>query len=81
VADLHLTVVAVLHHLPLVPHFATVVAVMDVGDLVAFGPAGEALSPTIVRDVFGLELLRIPHPRDERELTLFDIPVRRARGI
>lgn len=81
VADLDLTVVAVLHDLALVPAFATAVAVMDAGALVTFGPPAEALSPTTVRNVFGVELLRIPHPREERELTIFDIPVFRARGI
>jgi iron complex transport system ATP-binding protein len=81
VAGLDLTVVAVLHDLTLVPDFGTAVAVMADSALIAFGPPAEALSPTTVRDVFGVELLRIPHPRDERELTIFDVPVIRARGI
>lgn len=81
VADLDLTVVAVLHDLALVPDFATAVAVMADSALIAFGPPAEALSPTTVRDVFGVDLLRLRHPHADRELTIFDVPVLRARGV
>jgi hypothetical protein len=52
VAGLGLTVAAVLHDLALVPGFATKVAVMNAGRLVAFGTPEETLSPEIVREVF-----------------------------
>ncbi|PWV95643.1 iron complex transport system ATP-binding protein [Hoeflea marina] len=75
VAELDLTVIAVLHDLHLVPRFATQVAVLQHGGLVAYGPAPEALSRATVRSVFGIDLLRLPHPHEDREITVFDIPL------
>ncbi|SIQ96466.1 iron complex transport system ATP-binding protein [Rhizobium sp. RU20A] len=75
VADLNLTVVAVLHDLHLVPGFATRVAVLSAGAMVASGPAAQALSRETIRDVFGIDLIRLPHPHEDRELTVFDIPL------
>lgn len=72
VAELDLTVVAVLHDLNLVPDFATRVAVMRDGRLIS---ADETLSRDLVREVFGIDLLRLPHPHENRELTVFDIPM------
>ncbi len=80
VARLELTVIAVLHDLSLVPGFASSVAVLQAGRLAAFGPPREALTPGLVADVFALELLRLVHPRDQRELTVFDIPLTQANG-
>ncbi len=74
VADLGLTVVAVLHDLHLVPGFATRVAVLSDGALVASGTPAQALSRETIRDVFGIDLIRLPHPHEDRELTVFDIP-------
>ncbi|WP_353937438.1 ABC transporter ATP-binding protein [Mesorhizobium liriopis] len=79
VAELGLTVVAVLHDLALVPDFATHVAVMNGGRLVAHGTPAETLSPETVRAVFAVEVLRFPHPRERRELTVFDRPVSFSR--
>jgi iron complex transport system ATP-binding protein len=72
VARLDLTVVAVLHDLNLVPDFASRVAVMRDGRLIS---SEETLSRDLVRDVFGIDLLRLPHPHENRELTVFDIPL------
>lgn len=72
VAELDLTVVAVLHDLNLVPDFASRVAVMRDGKLVSLE---ETLSRDLVREVFGIDLLRLPHPHENRELTVFDIPM------
>lgn len=80
VAGLGLTVAAVLHDLALVPGFATKVAVMNAGRLVAFGTPEETLSPEIVRDVFRVDVLRLPHPREKRQLTVFDIPLSNQRS-
>jgi iron complex transport system ATP-binding protein len=80
VAGLDLTVVAVLHDLPLVPAFATRIAVMDGGRLVAQGPPDDVLKPSIVRKVFAVDVLRLPHPAEDRHLTVFDIPSRKPRG-
>lgn len=74
VAELDLTVVAVLHDLQLVPAFATHVAVLQGGALVAHGTPEQALSPGNVREVFGIELLRLRHPAEDRDITVFDIP-------
>lgn len=80
VADLGLTIVAVLHDLHLVPGFATRIAVLRQGALVACGPAEETLDRHVVRDVFGIDLLRLPHPHEDRQLTVFDIPFTRSTG-
>jgi iron complex transport system ATP-binding protein len=80
VAGLGLTVAAVLHDLALVPGFATKVAVMNAGRLVAFGTPEETLSPEIVREVFRVDVLRLPHPREKRQLTVFDIPLSNQRS-
>jgi iron complex transport system ATP-binding protein len=74
VAELDLTVVAVLHDLHIVPGFASKVAVLDGGRLVASGPPETALSRETVRKVFGIDLIRLPHPVENRHLTVFDIP-------
>lgn len=81
VTELDLTVVAVLHDLPLVAGFATEVAILDQGHLVAAGSPGETLTPAHVRAVFGVELLRLPHPREARELTVFDLPLSPKRSF
>lgn len=80
VANLGLTIVAVLHDLHLVPGFATRVAVLRQGALVACGPVEETLDRHVVRDVFGIDLLRLPHPHEDRQLTVFDIPFTRSTG-
>ena len=80
VADLGLTVVAVLHDLHLVAGFATRVAVLRQGALVACGPVEKTLDRHVVRDVFGIDLLRLPHPHEDRQLTVFDIPFTRSTG-
>jgi iron complex transport system ATP-binding protein len=73
VGGLGVTVVAVLHDLPLVPVFATSVAVLDQGMVAAFGPPNDALAAPIVRGVFAVDLLRMRHPTEDRDLTILDI--------
>lgn len=80
VAELGLTIVAVLHDLHLVSGFATRVAILRQGRLVASGPVEETLDRHVVRDVFGIDLLRLPHPHEDRQLTVFDIPLTRSTG-
>ncbi len=79
VAGLGVAVVAVLHDLSLVAPFATGVAVMAEGRLKAFGPPERTLTPALVRDVFEIDVLRLAHPLEDRELTVFDIPIRLSR--
>ncbi|AZO08514.1 ABC transporter ATP-binding protein [Mesorhizobium sp. M3A.F.Ca.ET.080.04.2.1] len=73
VADFGMTVVAVLHDLSLVAPFATTVAVMNNARLHALAPPREALDAQLVRQVFGIDVLRLPHPTEDRELTVFDL--------
>lgn len=76
VAGLGIAVVAVLHDLPMVTPFATLVAVMNEGRLVALGTPPSTLTPALVRQIFAVDVLRLQHPEEERELTIFDIPMR-----
>jgi len=70
------TVMAVLHDLALVAPFATSVAVMKDARLHALAPPREALAHDLIRQVFGIDVLRLPHPTEDRELTVFDVPLR-----
>ncbi|MBN9233084.1 MULTISPECIES: ABC transporter ATP-binding protein [Phyllobacteriaceae] len=80
VARLGIAVVTVLHDLPLVAPFATHVAVMDKARLRALGSPVETLTPALVREVFSIDVLRFPHPEErDRELTVFDVPIRLSR--
>lgn len=81
VAEFDLTVIAVLHDLHVVPGFATKVAIVNGGRLIACGAPRQALSRGSIRDVFGIELLRLPHPHEDREITVFDIPLTNDIGV
>lgn len=74
VAGLDVTVIAVLHDLPLVAPFATHVAVMHSAQLIASGTPDETLTPRIVSDVFDLDVLRLRHPSQDRDLMVFEAP-------
>ncbi|SDP71258.1 iron complex transport system ATP-binding protein [Phyllobacterium sp. YR620] len=74
VSGLGITTVAVLHDLPLVAPFASHVAVMHAGKIVAAGTPNETLTPRIVSQVFDLDVLRLRHPHQDRELMVFDVP-------
>ena len=48
--------------------------------LVALGTPRETLTAELVREVFGIDVLRLPHPDEQdRELTVFDVPIRLSR--
>lgn len=74
VTGLDVTTIAVLHDLPLVAPFATHVAVMHSAKVVASGTPDETLTPRIVSDVFDLDVLRLRHPSQERDLMVFEAP-------
>lgn len=74
VRGLSITVIAVLHDLPLVPDFADRVAVLNGGRLVAFAAPGDALSQDVIRSVFGMDIVPIRHPQTGRALLHLEIP-------
>ncbi|TPM39508.1 ABC transporter ATP-binding protein [Mesorhizobium sp. B2-3-4] len=78
VAGFGMTVIAVLHDLALVAPFATRVAVMNEARLHALAPPHEALTQQLIRDIFGVDVFRLRHPTEDRELTVFDVPNRAA---
>jgi len=80
VASLDLTVIAVLHDLALVPIFATAIAVIDAGRLIEVGAPDKVLRPDVISSVFSVDVLRLRHPADGRELTVFDIPFNTQNG-
>ncbi|QPC93767.1 ABC transporter ATP-binding protein [Mesorhizobium sp. INR15] len=76
VAGFDMTVIAVLHDLALVAPFATRVAVMNKTRLQALAGPREALTQQLIRDIFGVDVLRLRHPTEDRELTVFEVPNR-----
>ena len=57
-----LTVLAVLHDLPLAAHFFPRLILLDRGRVVADGPPGEVLAPARIRDVYGVDPRFVPLP-------------------
>jgi iron complex transport system ATP-binding protein len=55
-----LTVLAVLHDLPLAAHFFPRLVLLDHGRIVAHGPAAEVLAPARIRDVYGVDPRFVP---------------------
>ncbi|RUZ79867.1 ABC transporter ATP-binding protein [Mesorhizobium sp. M7A.F.Ca.US.006.01.1.1] len=78
VAGFEMTVIAVLHDLALVAPFATRVAVMNHARLQALAAPREALTQQLIREIFGIDVLRLRHPTEDRELTVFEVPNRAA---
>ncbi|WP_419906170.1 ABC transporter ATP-binding protein [Hoeflea sp.] len=77
IVGLGITVVLIVHELALIPQFASQVAVLEQTRLRAFGPAPEVLTPDLIRDVFGVDLIRVQHPSEPRTLSVVDIPISR----
>lgn len=80
VAAMDITVVAALHDLTLIEAFADRVAVLEGGQLSAFGPPAETLSPKQVRTVFGVDMHRLLHPDEHRRLPTLDIQISKANA-
>ncbi|MEM7251488.1 MAG: ABC transporter ATP-binding protein [Pseudomonadota bacterium] len=70
---LGITVVTALHDLTLIEAFASHVAVLDKGQMAAFGHPADVLTPDTVKNVFGVNLYRLNHPHDQRILPALDI--------
>lgn len=75
VSGLGITVVAALHDLTLIESFASHVALLRGGALVAYGHPAEVLTTGQVRDVFSVDMHRLPHPTQPRHISVLDIPV------
>lgn len=74
VAALGITVVAVLHELSLAARFADRVLVLHQGRVVAHDAPDKALSPSLVREVFRMEVHRAPLAGGMRHALIFDAP-------
>ena len=72
VRGLGITVVAVLHNLPLVPPWADQVAVLKAGALVRFEPPALALNPVTVHQVFAMHSYYLPHPHTAQPMLVLD---------
>lgn len=72
---LGITVVTALHDLTLIEAFASHVAVLSKGRLAAYGHPADVLQPETVNDVFGVNLYRLDHPRENRILPSLDIVI------
>ena len=72
---LGITVVTALHDLTLIEAFASHVAVLRQGRLAAYGHPADIFTPGKVRDIFGVPLYRLPHPREQRILPSLDISI------
>lgn len=72
VQGLGITVVAVLHNLPLVPPWADQVAVLNAGALVRFEPPALALNPVTVHQVFAMHSYYLPHPHTAQPMLVLD---------
>jgi iron complex transport system ATP-binding protein len=55
-----LTIIAVLHDLPLAAHFFDRLVLLDRGRVVADGPSGEVLTPERIRGVYGVDPRFVP---------------------
>ena len=75
VAAHQITTVCVLHDLALIPKIASHTLLMHEAHVVAYGATGEVLTPKRVLEVFGVEFLHLPHPDEDRFLSVLDIPV------
>ena len=72
VRDRGITVIAALHDLNHAAAWATHVAVLDRGRLVAHGTPGEVLTPTLIARVYGITATVFDHPRDGRPVLALD---------
>jgi iron complex transport system ATP-binding protein len=62
VAGLGVTVLAALHDLSLAALFCQVIYVLRAGELVTNGPPGSVLTPEVIRQAYGADVLVIEHP-------------------
>lgn len=71
VASLGVTVIMIVHDLVMIPEFASHVALVKSARLTGFGPVQDVLTPTNVRQTFGVDYLEFTH--DGRTIAALDI--------
>ena len=81
VASLGITTVCVLHDLALIPKFADQTVLLNEAAVVVKGPTKDALNAAAVETVFGIELLRFPHPRGGHPVSALDIPIAKSNPL
>ena len=81
VASLGITTICVLHDLTLIPSFADQTVLLDDAKVFFKGPTKEALSEATVNSVFGIELLRFPHPESGHSVSALDIPIKKSNSF
>jgi iron complex transport system ATP-binding protein len=72
VRDLGMTTIAALHDLNLASAWCDYVFVIDGGRIVAAAEPHDALSPELIRAVFGVTVIEVMHPRTGRKQLLFE---------
>jgi iron complex transport system ATP-binding protein len=70
----NLAVLLAAHDLNHVSQFATRVALLAEGRLIATGTPGEVLTPKNIQDIYHIPVQRIPHPISGVPLILPDLP-------
>lgn len=80
IASLGVTTVCVLHDLALIPQFADQTVLLDDAAVVVTGPTKDALSKATVKTIFGIELLRFPHPQNGHSVSALDIPITKSKS-
>ena len=75
ISNLGITIIAALHDLTLIESFATHVAIIEDGKLIAYGHPDEILSPSMVRDIFEVDMHRLAHPTENRFIPTLDIRI------
>jgi iron complex transport system ATP-binding protein len=75
-----LAVVAVVHDLSLAAMFATRIALMSDGVIIALGAAADVLTAPAIERVYGLPVRVVAHPASGRPIVVPDAPAIIARG-
>jgi iron complex transport system ATP-binding protein len=68
------TVLAALHDLGLAAAFADDVVVLAGGRVAASGPVASTLTPALIRDVYDVDAVILPHPTSGRPVLALDLP-------
>ena len=81
VAQLGVATVCVLHDLPLIPQLAEQTLILEDASVAFCGPTQDALNASVVKRVFGVDILQFSHPTSGHPVTALDIPITRSDSI